>query len=168
MSHHPEDPTQKFWFKLSTQYLAKTSGHDKVVRFIQYSTRFVVPLIHRYAHLIKPGNPEAFATASEKILKKTRRELSTARRTLRFFKQLQVLWSVYKLVKNFSKNKASAEAKFSKLANPCYVTLRSINNVLASAFFSLDHVFWAYLIGLHRNRELLGRVGDITDYIWIA
>lgn len=165
---HPNDPIQTFWYKLSTTYMGTSGGHDKVVRFIQYSTRFIIPIIHRYSHLLNPKNPEKFAKNYEKILKKTRRELSTARRTLRLFKQIQVLWTVYKLIRNFPENKKKADAKFSKYANPCYVTLKCANNFFAAIFFSLDHVFWSYLIGLHRNRDLVGRVGDICDYIWIT
>lgn len=101
-------------------------------------------------------------------MKKTRRELSTARRTLRLFKQIQVLWTVYKLIRNFPKNKQMGDAKFSKYASPYYVTLKCINNSLAAVFFSLDHVFWSYLIKLHRDKEIVGRVGDICDYVWIV
>ena len=29
-------------------------------------------------------------------------------------------------------------------------------------------MFWGYLAGLHKNRDLVGRVGDIADYVWIS
>lgn len=95
----------------------------------------------------------------------TKRELSTARRTLRIFKQFQVLWTVFKLIKNFKKNQ---KIPFKKEGCLQYVILKSINNILASIFFSLDHVFWAYMIKLHRNRDLVGKVGDFCDYVWIV
>lgn len=114
----PKDPALNFWYKLSTAYLSTDSGHDKIVRFIQYSTRFLTPLAHRYARFFNSKNPEKFGKASEVIFSALRRELSTARRTLRFFKQISVLWTVYRLIVNYPTNKSMPDSEFSKFASP--------------------------------------------------
>lgn len=133
------------------------------MRFVQYSTRFVIPAIYNTTEYFKM-DPK-IAKRYDRILTLTRKELSIARRTVRIFKQMQVLWTVYKLIKNFRKNR---EIPFKREGYVSYVILKSINNILASVFFSLDHVFWSYLIRLHRNKDLVGRVGDICDYVWIV
>ena len=167
-SFDPKDPAHNFWYKLSTSYMAHDSGHDKIVRFVQYSTRFLTPLVHRYGRFFDSKNPEKFAKSCEVIFNSLRRELSTARRTLRIFKQISVLWTVYRLVVNYPTNKSMPDSEFSKFASPTWLIFKCASNLLAGVFFSLDHVFWAYLIKLHSNRDLTNRVGKITDYIWIT
>ena len=49
-----------------------------------------------------------------------------------------------------------------------YVTLRSFSNLLGMAFFALDHIFWAYLIKIHRNKPLIAIVAKASDYIYIV
>ena len=60
------------------------------------------------------------------------------------------------------------DSEYSKFASPTWLAFKCASNILAAVFFSLDHVFWAYLIKLHSNRDLTNKVGEVTDYIWIT
>lgn len=137
---------------------------DKLIRFIQYSTRFlkVIPEKLLANGLMEPENEKDW----QDLLRKFRREFSLCRRTLRFFRQLQILNSSYKLLEKYFKGPEPGK-KPTKESNPFYVLFRTLNSLLALCFFSMDHIFWAYLAKLHRNWDLVKKVGDISDYIWI-
>ena len=98
------------------------------------------------------------------FLKKLRRELSLARRTTRFFKQIQMLWSVIKLIKGFRKYRTTP---YKKEGHFVYVLLRVINNINGCVFFCLDHVLWSYMVRIHRDKDLFKKAGDTSDYFWI-
>lgn len=128
---------------------------------MQYSTRFLkyLPIALLRFNLLSAESEKQYQEA----LNTVRRDLSVGRRTLRWFKQIQVILNMYKLLQRHLNSKPG-----SKESNTWYVAMKMANSALAVVFFSLDHVFWAYLIKLHRNRALVNRVGDISDYIYIA
>lgn len=112
--------------------------------------------------LILPETNEEY----QKFFKEIRREFSLTRRTLRWFRQLPVLYNSWKLVMKYMKE--YEKVKGTKDGNPWYVFLRAFNGFLAAVFFTLDHIFWAYLAKLHRNQKLVNKVGDIADWIYIT
>ena len=128
---------------------------------MQYSTRFLkyLPIALLRFNLLSPDSEKEYQEALNTI----RKDLSVGRRTLRWFKQIQVILNMYKLLQRYLNSKPG-----SKESSSWYFAIKMINSALAVVFFSLDHIFWAYLIKLHRNRELVNRVGDISDYIYIS
>lgn len=137
------------------------SGHDKALRAIQYSMRIWLALTKNYQTNLGKERANSLIETFNLV----KRSMSAARRCCRFGKQLSVLQTVYRLIAGFKQAKTR---KFNKFGNIYYVIFRCVNNLLASVFFSLDHIFWAYLVGLHKNRDLVGRVGIISDYVWIS
>ena len=69
------------------------------------------------------------------------------------------------MIEKYNQNKNKLDG--SKDGNLSYLLLKLINGISGIAFFSIDHVFWAYLAGLHKNRDLVKKVGDIADYLYI-
>lgn len=131
---------------------------------MQYSTRFLKELPEfMYARelITKETNDEY-----QSMLRKVRRELSFARRTTRWFRQFQVLYNAYRMIERYFNQ--YEKVKGTKDGNFAYIVIRTINSILAAFFFTLDHIFWAYMANLHRNKKLINKVGDIADYIYIT
>ena len=101
----------------------------------------------------------------ETMLKGIRRELSFTRRTLRWFRQLPILISAWRLISRY--RSASEAKKEGKDANSIYFTARLLNYILAAGYFCLDHVFWTHMARLHKNKALVNLSGEIADYFYI-
>lgn len=130
---------------------------------MQYSTRLLsaVPeFLVQYGFTTKEGGKE-WTTA----LNAVRRELSLTRRTLRFFRQIQIIDGILKTIQRYSDPKSKPGTRETNLV---YMGLKVINSILAVAFFTMDHVFWGYLARVHRNQNLVKKVGDISDWIYIT
>ena len=130
---------------------------------VQYSTRVLtaIPELLMDRGFITKEQSKEWTTSFSAV----RRELSLTRRTLRFFRQIQIIDGIIKTIKRYSDNKTRAG---SRETNLLYMGLKVVNSALAVLFFTLDHVFWAYLARVHRNQKLVNKVGDISDWIYIA
>ena len=147
--------------KKCEKYFLKQGGHDKFLRVIQYSMRIWVDLAKTHSDKLGKERTDSWI----KMFNLVKRNLSATRRACRIGKQITVLHTLFKLIYNY---KSYKNKKFNKFGNFYYVLFRAINCLLATTFFSLDHIFWAYLAGLHRNRDLTSRVAIINDYVWLS
>ena len=117
---------------------------DKVVRFLQYGIR-----------IAKLAN----GTMDLDLL---RRQLSLVRRTLRLFRQIHsvdTLWKFY--------TKMNSETQPDKM-RPVYSSLKVLNALLMCLFLGCDHICWAYLTKAHKNKSLFKQATDFSDKLLLT
>lgn len=168
--------------KLETQtkVLQNINGHDKFVRVVQYSVRIIRHLTTELESQNKE-TPTKFTFINYdsvlKTLNTTAKTQSVTRRACRLFKQIQVikgiftLFQKYKDRRQFYKNCSSQEKKdkiYEKDFNRLYLSLKIVNLACATIFFTLDSVFWLYLIGVYKDRPTMGKIQDFIDWVWMV
>jgi hypothetical protein len=39
---------------------------------------------------------------------------------------------------------------------------------MAAIFMTIDHFFWADMVGVYKNKPLIDKLGLVADYLWMT
>lgn len=158
-------------------YLKNLNGFDRVARFIQYFCRIMRHAFHlgkgkEFSNWFQSRLP--FEILSDKF-SRTNRAISACRRFNRFGRHINTINGMMKLIGDHIKirhdikhNKVNKQdVQYEKTANNLWVTLKITNGILACIFNGLDHIFWAYTVGIYKNRAKVSKILIFNDYMWI-
>lgn len=164
----PKPAPAKITMDKLVKFLATTSGIDKTVRFIQYFTKTMKPLVA--AHLAKQPkelqNPKLVEFASKLDL--LGGSLSLTRRVLRYGRPVGFLYNIYKtwMAYQAKKKLSPEEKKYDKGADPVFVVFRILNLITSTIDFTSDNCLWFYRVKILNNNKVKDTLDSIGTYAW--
>jgi len=140
-------------------FLGTTSGRDKSCRTIQYSARFLKPLL---VHLSQKHNQEGLLKIADRI-ENIGGSMGMTRKVLRFGRPIGIIRNIFVLLKAL-RNKDKTEGA----SGVFYTYFKTLAEASLALFFLFDHVLYLSRLKVVENQNLVQRCDYLSNFFWLC
>jgi len=140
-------------------FLGTTSGRDKSCRTIQYSARFLKPLL---IHLSQKHNQEALLKIADKI-EAIGGSMGMTRKVLRFGRPIGIIKNIFVLLRTLRRKDKSDGA-----STIFYTYFKTLAEACLALFFLFDHVLYLSKLKVVENQNLVQRCDYLSNFFWLC